>query len=608
MRTLLRSVCLLDFLRGLGVTDRAQNDQRVLKLPYRNQSGEEIATRYRIGPDGNKRFWWTKGSRIIPYGIWKLSEPLHCCTQIGGEVHKSIFLVEGESNSQTLWYYGIPTLGIPGATIWKTEWQEYLQGYTVYVWQEPDQAGEDFVSRIGIDLPDVRVVTPPEDRKDISECHIAGDDIPALVEKLMQEATPYASILGSNEKIKIAQLYEQAKELLHSDILSGVESVVQQLGLVGEARNAKLLYLAVTSRLLEKPISVVVKGPSSGGKSFTVESVLKTFPPDAYYALSGMSERALIYSTEPLIHRMLVLYEYSGLNSDFTSYLLRSLLSEGHIRYETVETTDDGIDSRLVEREGPTGVIITTTGITIHAENETRMLSILIKDDPQQTRQIFGRLASQAAGSFMTEPDFSVWHALQDWLAQGGEKRVVIPFANYLADDTSPAAVRMRRDFGKLLNLISTVAMLYQCQRKRDEQGRIIATPEDYEIVYDLVSDAISEASETSIHKSVRETVSAVRKLLVGMADDATISYRQLAEEMHLDKSAVSRRVSSAIDLGYLVNLEERRGKLAKIVLGAEMPEDIAVLPQPETIRKIMLGLPRTSLQQCNTHPFRMSA
>ncbi len=74
----------LDFLRGLGVTDRAQNDQRVLKIPYRNQSGEEIATRYRIGPDGNKRFWWTKGSRIIPYGIWRCSEPLHCCTQIGG--------------------------------------------------------------------------------------------------------------------------------------------------------------------------------------------------------------------------------------------------------------------------------------------------------------------------------------------------------------------------------------------------------------------------------------------------------------------------------------------------------------------------------------------
>ncbi len=50
-----------------------------------------------------------------------------------------------------------------------------------------------------------------------------------------------------------------------------------------------------------------------------------------------MSEHALAYSKEPLAHRFLVLDEAAGLEGDFASYLLRSLLSEGCIRYETVE-------------------------------------------------------------------------------------------------------------------------------------------------------------------------------------------------------------------------------------------------------------------------------
>src|SRR5262249_30265360 len=50
------------------------------------------------------------------------------------------------------------------------------------------------------------------------------------------------------------------------------------IGLVGEDRNAKLTYLAVVSRLLEDPVSLAMKGLSSSGKSFTVDTVLRFFP------------------------------------------------------------------------------------------------------------------------------------------------------------------------------------------------------------------------------------------------------------------------------------------------------------------------------------------
>ena len=66
-----------------------------------------------------------------------------------------------------------------------------------------------------------------------------------------------------------------------------------------------------------------------------------------------------------------MLYEAAGLGED-ASYLVRSLLSEGKIRYETVGKTENGFQAYLIEREGPTGLLLTTTALNLHPENETR--------------------------------------------------------------------------------------------------------------------------------------------------------------------------------------------------------------------------------------------
>src|SRR5262249_37372453 len=85
-----------------------------------------------------------------------------------------------------------------------------------------------------------------------------------------------------------------------SVILDMLIEDARKLGMVGEERQAKIVYLAIVSRFLENPISVAVKGPSSAGKSFCAKTVVRFFPESAVYSLSAMSEKALIYSEEPL--------------------------------------------------------------------------------------------------------------------------------------------------------------------------------------------------------------------------------------------------------------------------------------------------------------------
>ncbi len=101
------------------------------------------------------------------------------------------------------------------------------------------------------------------------------------------------------------------------------------------------------------------------------------------------------------------------MNGDFQTYLIRSLLSEGRLRYEVVEKTSEGLKPRLIEREGPTGLLVTTTAVKLHPENETRLLSLTVTDTHQQTRDVLAALARGAGGEY---PNLGAWHALQELL------------------------------------------------------------------------------------------------------------------------------------------------------------------------------------------------
>ena len=573
----------IPFLVDCGVTDRKWDGRTVLRIAYLSEHGQEVATRYRLALTGDNRFRWSKGSRVIPYGLDRLVE----ARKAG-----YIIVVEGESDTQTLRFYHIPVLGIPGAATWQREWASYLEGLTVYLWRESDQGGQIFAKKVGESLPDALIMTPPPGRKDVSECHVLGDDVPAVLGAMKAAAKPYSAERATAEADEAAAALALALPILSDpDILGRVVATCEAQGLVGEGKVARLLYLALTSRHQEKPVSVALKGLSSAGKSFVLGNVLRMFPASAYLDFTSMSEHALVYDERPISHRFIVLYEAAGLGDDrpgepnILAYCLRSLLSEGCIRYTTIEKTEAGMRPRVIERPGPTGLITTTTLARLHPENETRLLSVGVRDDRAQTAAVFASLANRANGTGPDEPDFAPWHALQSWLELAGDRAVTIPFAHTLASLSSARAVRLRRDFAQLLSLICAHALLYQAQRGRDAKGRIVATIDDYRAVYDLVIDILSENVAATVSQAVRETVVAVDELLKETTKEST-TVLQVAERLKLDKSAASRRVRVAIDLGYLVNNEERRGRPSQLILGEPLPEDEPILPSGDDLIK----------------------
>ncbi len=377
-----------------------------------------------------------------------------------------------------------------------------------------------------------------------------------------------------------ASAWECCKDLAReADITAKFARTLASAGVAGETKLIRLLYLALTSRRLDKPVSVAVKGPSSGGKSHLVEQVLKGFPEIAFYELTAMSEKALIYLDEDMRHRFLVVYEATGMTGDMQTYLMRTLLSENRIRYQTAESTSQGVKPKLLELEGPTGLLVTTTQTRMHPENETRLLSLTVTDTREQTRAVFEALAEEDR-----EPvDMYTWRQLQTWL-QTQPNEVTIPYAKVLAGMVPPIAVRLRRDFGAVLQLTRAHALLHQAKRERDERGRIIATMDDYSVVRELVADLVSEGVDAAVSPTIKETVKAVERLTVD--DEEHASVQEIAKELKLDKSAASRRIKSAREAGYLINLEETKGKPAKLAIGEPLPADIVILPEPKDLRE----------------------
>lgn len=127
-----------DWLRQqCSLTDEAEKKTGApyIKIPYFGPDGKAQVYRKRMGKHS---FKWGYGSagKLLPYGAWRIQ---------GMKIAGYTVLVEGESDTQTMWHLGFAALGIPGASTFKEDWVKYLDGIeTVYIHKEPDLGGDTF--------------------------------------------------------------------------------------------------------------------------------------------------------------------------------------------------------------------------------------------------------------------------------------------------------------------------------------------------------------------------------------------------------------------------------------------------------------------------------
>lgn len=126
---------------------------------------------------------------------------------------------------------------------------------------------------------------------------------------------------------------EQAQALawLQSpDLLERILADFDAVGLVGEASNKLMGYLAAVSRKLSAPLAVVVQSSSAAGKNSLMDAVLAFMPEEERIQYSAMTGQSLFYMGQTqLKHKILAIAEEEGVAR--ASYALRLLQSEGEL-------------------------------------------------------------------------------------------------------------------------------------------------------------------------------------------------------------------------------------------------------------------------------------
>jgi putative DNA primase/helicase len=131
-----------DFLRSdaVALEDTEWWGVPATEIPYADEEGEYVLSRYRISLTGGRKVVSKKGDPTMLYGLNRLDD----AREAG-----YVVLGEGESDCHSGWHRGIPILGIPGAKNWKPEWANYLDGIPrILVVVEPDGGGRELWEKI----------------------------------------------------------------------------------------------------------------------------------------------------------------------------------------------------------------------------------------------------------------------------------------------------------------------------------------------------------------------------------------------------------------------------------------------------------------------------
>ncbi len=306
----------------------------------------------------------------------------------------------------------------------------------------------------------------------VAEETIAGD-LSALVlalEPLQEAAIRGALAPDRSADLPVLSEVDEAAGLAllrDPDLASRIVRDVEAIGVVGEGDNALVGYLAMTSRLLDKPLAVLIQSTSAAGKSTLMDGLLSLMPEPERVHYSAMTGQSLFYLGEgDLKHKILAIAEEEGVRQ--AAYALKLLQSQGELTIAS--TGKDPQTGKLVTAEyhvsGPVMLCLTTTAIDIDEELLNRCLVLTINETAEQTaaiqqRQRQARTLAGLTAKVKSDHVLAAHRAAQTLLRP---LAVVNPYAESLTFASD--RVRLRRDHVKYLALIDAIALLHQHQRK----------------------------------------------------------------------------------------------------------------------------------------------
>jgi hypothetical protein len=337
-----------------------------------------------------------------------------------------------------------------------------------------------------------------------------------------------------------------------------------------------LLYLIMTSRLLDNPLHSIIISRSGAGKSHLAQIIETLCPPEELESISDISANALYYyGMDDLKNKFIVIGEKEG--SRDSDYPLRELITKKSITkaIPMKDQTTGQIKTVTIKVNGPIALVETTTNGELNPENLNRCFVLAIDESEEQTTLIHNnQRVKYTLEGHLSKKELNIIREKHIY-AQRLLKKINVfnPYAPLLTFPSSKLSTR--RDNEKLLRLINVIAFLHQYQRKSKtvklDNNEILEYIEcnidDYKVAYELLKDGLLDNTLDDLPRPARELLDIIKKFVElktkqsdNPHDKIVFERKDIREFSSWSFAQVRNNIRTLKEYEYLIEVKSRNG------------------------------------------------
>jgi hypothetical protein len=310
-------------------------------------------------------------------------------------------------------------------------------------------------------------------RKIAERLEIGTSTVSGTLAELTQQLENYrlAQIKEQNNQLQIqvkpltATQKEKAIQYLKAEnLLQQTIQDLQNTGIQGEEENALILLLAMTSRKMHDPLSVVCLAKSGTGKSYLMEKVAQCIPEEDKKEQTQFTGNAFYYyKRDEIKGKVFIVEDLEGALT--VLFPMRELQSKKRISKTITRKGRDGkLETITLIVEGPVSVIACTTKESIYEDNANRSILIYLNDSKEQDEKVMLYQKQKRAGLIDSHTETQTQEKLQHQQKVLEPVKVINPFAPII--DLPDNFPKKRRALPILLNFIEAITFYHQYQRE----------------------------------------------------------------------------------------------------------------------------------------------
>jgi DNA primase len=337
-------------------------------------------------------------------------------------------------------------------------------------------------------------------------------------------------------------------------VIKRLNELLGKTGIVGEERNRIFLMLIAISYKMKDPLHSLIQGSSGSGKTKIVRQVSDCIPQESVTRFTRISDKALYnYPKNYFTNRLLIIEDVDGLSED-AEMAFRELQSSGELRSSvSIKLENGSITGGEKVVSGPIASMSCTTKGEVYEDNMSRVFLIAVDESIEQTKRIIQYQNAKASGKINSKEEQEAKTFIQNLIRIIEAKEVINPFAEKIQLPEEAHKIRRLNDLFQ--NFIKMVTLINQYQRKKSEQGKLIAEIEDIETAIEIMFESIVlkvDELDGSLRQFYEKLKSYLQKNYKDNYSKVEFTQREVRQSLHISKAQINRYLQSLTELEYL--------------------------------------------------------